>query len=263
MTTKLLSILLVIASFTAYAQKFVIGNVSASGNKLPNVTVVNINTDQKTTTDNDGNFIIEAKTSDEIRFSRQGYERTMIKISKDNFLKNLQIELELSPHLIQEVKIAFVPSGNLNKDVSALEKPRVTEINRSLSAYMRRPSTEVQPKLTTPSAFAPRDLQAGQVDLLKVTSAVSGIFGRVKNGPSTTANYAETQQFYQRIKREIDMKFYTSKGWTEEEINRFLIYADSNYNLAKKYRKSFNVGAITSEMKTAYSEYIKTHKIPL
>ena len=59
----------------------------------------------------------------------------------------------------------------------------------------------------------------------------------------------------------MDLSFYTNQGWDEEEIDRFLIYADRLYELAKKYRKSFDVAQISSEMKMAYAEYIKTRKI--
>lgn len=59
----------------------------------------------------------------------------------------------------------------------------------------------------------------------------------------------------------MDLSFYTSRGWDEEQIDRFLLYADRNYSLAKKYRKTFDVAAISSDMKMAYQEYIKTHKV--
>ena len=59
----------------------------------------------------------------------------------------------------------------------------------------------------------------------------------------------------------MDLSFYTNQGWDEEEIDRFLIYADRSYELAKKYRKSFDVAQISAEMKMAYAEYIKTRKI--
>ena len=59
----------------------------------------------------------------------------------------------------------------------------------------------------------------------------------------------------------MDLSFYTSQGWNEEDIDRFLIYADQNYSLAKIYRKNFDVSAISMAMRLAYKEYIKTHKI--
>ena len=59
----------------------------------------------------------------------------------------------------------------------------------------------------------------------------------------------------------MDLSFYTSQGWDEEEIDRFLIYADQTYSLAKKYRNNFNISAISLDMKLAYKEYIKTRKV--
>ena len=126
---------------------------------------------------------------------------------------------------------------------------------------MRTPPTESSPKLKTPSAFAPKDFNAGQVDVVKAVSALLGLIRKTTSSPITTANYAETQAFYRRVKAEIDLSFYWSRGWTEEDLDRFLIYADNSYSLAKKYRKSFDIAAIRSDMKMAYIEYIKTHKV--
>ena len=146
--------------------------------------------------------------------------------------------------------------------IPSLDPPRkVVALNSSMNSYMRTPLTEQSPKLSMPSAFAPKDFNAGQVDILKAVSALAGLVNKTGSSPLTKANYAETQAFYRRVKTEIDLSFYTSRGWDEEEIDRFLIYADESYALAKKYRKNFNIAAITADMKMAYKEYIKTHKV--
>ena len=134
-------------------------------------------------------------------------------------------------------------------------------LNSQMKAYMMTPPTEVAPTLSTPSAFAPKDLGAGQMNILGLASAVFGLINKATKEPLTTANYAETQAFFREIKNNLDLSFYTKQGWDEEEIDRFLIYADENYSLAKKYRKIFDVAAISSDMRMAYQEYIKTHKI--
>ncbi|MCB4235955.1 hypothetical protein LDL59_15230 [Kaistella anthropi] len=146
--------------------------------------------------------------------------------------------------------------------MKSLDPPkRVVALNSSMGAYMRSPLTEVVPKLSTPSAFAQPNYNAGQADLLKLASALSGLFNKATQQPLTKANYAETQEFYRRIKTTMDLSFYTNQGWDEEEIDRFLIYADQTYSLAKKYRNNFNITAISWDMKLAYKEYIKTRKV--
>lgn len=206
--------------------------------------------------------MIAAKTGDEIRFIKNTYERKIQRITTENFSRPLNISLEKSPYLIEEIELAFNPTGNLKKDVKSLDPPkRVVALNSSMDSYMRTSPTEPSPKLITPSAFGPRDFNAGQVDVVKAVSALVGLVSKASSSPLTKANYAETQDFFRKIKTTMDLSFYTSQGWDEEEIDRFLIYADDVYSLAKKYRKNFNVNAINTDMKMAYREYVKTRKI--
>lgn len=263
MKTKLLILLFSALSLSTYAQQYIFGKVSSEfGSELENVIIMNTRTDEKVVSDKDGNYMIPAKAFDELRFVRSGYERNSAKISADHFSKPLNMILAQAPYEIPEIELVFHPTGNLKKDVKSLDPPkRVMALNADLNKYMMTPSTVVEPKLTMPSAFAPPNYNAGQVNMLGIASAISGLLGKAKNTKPTTANYAETQEFYRRIKNTMNLSFYTAQGWTEEDIDRFLIYADDNYSLAKKFRKSFDIGAIDMAMKLAYKEYIKTHKV--
>ena len=262
MKTKLLFLFFFLISLSVFSQEYIFGKVSSEfGTDLQNVTILNIRTYEKTLTDKHGNYMIAAKTLDELRFAKEGYDRNSIKISSENYSQPLNISLIKSPYLIPEVELAFHATGNLKKDIKNLApSKKVVALNTKMSTYMRTPITEVAPKLTTPSSFAAPNYNAGQVNILGIASAISGLLGKAKN-PQTTANYAETQEFFRRIKKTLDLSFYSAQGWDEEEVDRFLIYANETYSLAKKYRKSFDVQAISSDMKMAYWEYIKTHKI--
>lgn len=263
MKPKLLLLFLLFCSSFVFCQEFIFGKVATElGDKLPDAVIINMRTDEKIVSDRDGNFMIAAKNGDEIRVLKNTYERFVQKVTTENFSKPLNVSLSKAPYLIEEIELAFQATGNLKKDVKSLDPPkRVVALNSSMGAYMRSPLTEVVPKLSTPSAFAQPNFNAGQADLLKLASALSGLFNKATQQPLTKANYAETQEFYRRIKTTMDLSFYTNQGWDEEEIDRFLIYADRSYELAKKYRKSFDVAKISSEMKMAYKEYIKTKKV--
>lgn len=235
---------------------------SEFGNEIFETIIINTRTDEKILSDKDGNYMIAAKPYDEIRFVKSGYERFNVKISKENYSAPLNISLTKVPYEIPEIELAFSPTGNLKKDSKALDPPKkIVALNSSLDTYMKTPSTEVAPKLTTPSAFVQHDYNAGQASVLGVVSAIYGLIKKAKEEPLTQANYAETQEFYRRIKATMDLTFYTKQGFDEEEIDRFLIYADAVYSLAKKYRKNFDVFAIDADMKLAYKQYIKTRKI--
>lgn len=263
MKPKILLLILLVCSSVLYSQEYLFGKVSTElGDKLPDAVVINMRTDEKIVSDRDGNFMIAVKNGDEIRVLKNSYDRFVLRISKENFLKPLNVSLSKAPYLIEEIELAFQATGNLEKDVKSLDPPkRVVALNSSMDAYMKSPLNEVRPKLSTPSAFAQPNYNAGQVSLLGLASAVSSLFNKATQQPLTKANYAETQEFYRRIKTTMDLSFYISQGWDEEEIDRFLIYADASYELAKKYRKSFDVAKISSDMKMAYKEYIKTKKV--
>ena len=272
MRTKLLLLSLLLTALSAYSQEYIFGKVrSEFGAELPNAVIINTRTDEKVSADKDGNYMIGARLSDELRFVKIGYDRVSVKILSDHYSAPVNVSLPKSAYLIEEIELAFTPTGNLKKDSKLLDPPKkLVALQSSLDAYMKSPMQEAVPQATPiPSAFKPKDLGEGTISLLSVgsggssglLSAVAGLIKPSKRDQLTAANYAETQEFYRRVKNEIDLSFYTSRGWTEEDIDRFLIYADNSYSLAKKYRKSFNIAAIKSEMKMAYIEYIKTHKV--
>jgi hypothetical protein len=263
MIVKLFTLLFFVISVSLFSQEYISGKVKSEfGNELYETTVINIRTDEKVFTDKEGNYMIAAKLNDELRFVKSGFERFDIKVSNINYSQPLNISLAKVPYLIPEVEIAFRPTGNLKKDSKALDPPKkIVALNSSLNSYMTTPLTEVAPKLSTPSAFTLPDYSVGQGNILGFVFVVKGLITKATTEPLTKANYAETQEFYNRIKTTMDLSFYTSQGWNEEEIDRFLTYADQMYSLARKYRKNFNTAAINSDMRMAYEEYIKTQKV--
>lgn len=250
-------------SVSGFSQKYIFGKVTTEeGVELSNTVIINLRTDEKALTDKDGNFMIAAAVSDELRFARNGFDRISRKITDENYAAPLKITLEKSPYLIEEVELAFQATGNLKKDVKSLDPPKkLVALNSDMNAYMYRPYADAQPKLTVPKSFSAPDYSAGQVNLLALASTVNKLFNKATEPPLTAANYSETQAFFRRIKTEVDLSFYTSRGFTEKDIDRLLIYADRNYSLAKKYRKSFDVSSVSSALKMAFQEFVKTHKV--
>jgi len=259
---KLLFLLITLISIKTFSQSdYILGSITnESGDKLPGASVYNLRTDQVVVSDKMGNFAIPAKPSDELRIVRQGYERKLISLTSDNFSKSLEVKLTTIPQEIEEVKLSFKPTGILKKDVTRLNPPpKVVALNSAMSLYMKTPLNQVEAKTTTPSAFKQPDFAAGQLNLLKLAGAISGLVGKATSSPKTTADYAETQEFYKRVKSVIDLGYYTKYGLDEYDFDIFLAYADQAHDLAKNYRKNFNKAAIEFKLKEAFAEYIKTH----
>jgi len=260
-TPRLLFILLFFATRIFAQSDYILGNVAnESGDKLPFASIHNLRTDQIVMSDKMGNFTIAAKASDELRISRQGYERKIVAITPDSFSRSLNVNLVTIPEEIEEVKLSFRPTGILKKDVTRLNPPpKVVALNSSLNLYMKTPLNEVTPKASIPSAFRQPDFSAGQLNVLGLAKAINGLIGKATASPKTKADYAETQTFYKRVKSVIDLGFYTKYGMDEYDFDIFLAYADRAYDLAKNYRNNFNKAAIEFKLKQAFAEYIKTH----
>ena len=263
MKTKLLFLLvMIIISIKTFSQsEYVMGNISnENGDKLPNTTIVNLRTDQVVVSDFMGNFVIAAKTSDELRIARQGYERKNITVNSQSFSQSLDVKLFTIPQEIEEVKLGFRPTGILRKDVAKLNPPpKELALNNAMKMYMKSKQTEVVPRATPPSAFKQPDLSAGQLDLIKMAGAIGGLIKKATESPKTTANYSEKQEFYKRVKAVVNLDYYTEYGLDEYDFDIFLAYADEQKNLSKNYRNNFNKAAIESQLKLAFEEYIKTH----
>lgn len=270
MKIKLFSLLILLCSIKIFSQSdYILGSITnESGDKLPFASIYNLRTDQVVVSDKMGNFAIAAKPLDELRIVRGGYERKSVTINSGSFLKSLEVQLTTIPQEIEEVKLAFKPSGILKKDVTRLNPPpKIVALNNAMNDYMRTPLNEVIPRPATPSAFKQPNLSAGQLSLLSmgsgsngIVNAISGLISKMSGSPKTTANYAEKQEFYKRVKSTIDIEYYTQYGLDEYDFDIFLAYADEQKSLSKNYRGNFNKAAIEFSLKEVFAEYIKTHK---
>lgn len=204
--------------------------------------------------------MIRAKISDELRFVKNGFERSEVRLRTDHFTEPLQISLNRKEQLIEEVEVAFRPTGNIKTDVKRLDLPKKTvALNSELRDYMKSPPATPSPVLTTPSAFAAPNFSAGSGNFLGFLKAALIINKRITN-PLTTPTYAEQQSFYAEIRKNLNYDYYQKYGLDQTEIDQFIIFADERFELAKRYRKNFRFAAIDAEMKVAFTEYLKLRK---
>ncbi|WP_412850386.1 carboxypeptidase-like regulatory domain-containing protein [Chryseobacterium sp. PMSZPI] len=254
---------LLFISATALSQQKITGTVTDNSNKNINpVLIINVSRGLTTFSDTSGKFVIDAGDRDEIRFVKEGYYRFSKQISKDDFNSPLLILLRKMEIEIPEVKIAYKPTGNLERDSKHLNGSRkLSGLKSDLEIYMKSPLNEPLPNNAISKTFTGHDFNAGQVDLFGVFNAASGLFKKITKPKITKPTYNETQLFMDRLKKEVNLDFLKKYGMGQEQIDAFLIYADDTRNLAKKYRKDFNKDVIESEVKIAFAEYRKVNKI--
>nr|WP_245365366.1 hypothetical protein [Chryseobacterium scophthalmum] len=140
------------------AQNYIFGKISSEDlSEVPNVTVINLRTDEQVLTNRDGHFMISGRQGDIFRFFKNGFERTDRKVSKENLESPMNVKLLRAAELIAEVEIKKGLSGDLKIDSKTLNPPKkVEKLKAEINNYLKqksdprilaaRPGEFVQPK---------------------------------------------------------------------------------------------------------------------
>lgn len=256
-------------SVSIFSQSIVTGNTfSEQGYILRNVLIINITTNEKTISNNEGFFSIKANINDELRFVKENYERGVKKILNVDFFNLSSIVLIQEPTDIQEVKIDIEPTGDLSKDVNFNSSKKLTQLNKELAEYIKKPMPEDQSKHNIPTSFEPKDPFAGQLNLLSGglggTGSSGGIIGLIVKEAFKKKNkkldYTEIHTFYKKIKDSMYNDYFIRKGLNEFEFEQYVIYIDQRYNLSKKYWNNFNIQEIKYLLDKQLNNYIELKK---
>ncbi|ASK31739.1 hypothetical protein CEY12_17180 [Chryseobacterium sp. T16E-39] len=142
MKFKLLLLLSFIFIVQIHAQDYIFGKIaSEEGIEMPEVTVINIRTDERVATNSDGHFMISGRDGDELRFIKSGYERMDKKVTKDNLGAPLNIVLVRQTALIAEVEVKRGLTGDLKIDSKNLNRPKkVEKLTSDLGLYLHQKS---------------------------------------------------------------------------------------------------------------------------
>ncbi|MGA9212233.1 carboxypeptidase-like regulatory domain-containing protein [Kaistella sp.] len=140
---RIISLFFLSFSSSLFSQK-VSGTVTDEDrNPLPEVLVFNMKSEQKTYTNLNGEFTIEASVNSELRFIRQGFERSSKMMKEQDFTNPFTISILRIPAEIEEVKIAYQPVGDLNKDLKNYgDTKSVKKLKSETANYIRSESTE-------------------------------------------------------------------------------------------------------------------------
>ncbi len=187
------------------------------GNGLTSVTVMNISSDQKTYTNTDGTFSIDASAEDELRFIRVGYERASIQASY-GIDKDLNIKLTRIAHDIEEVKVPNI-TGDLTKDARSVEKAdkgRVIQDAVGLpqpSGKMREKPAEVKDVLIP--------IILGQLNVQGMYDLISGKARRQKR----QYRYDDLQEDISWIRNRVEDEYFTKEGIPKERISELIEFS--------------------------------------
>lgn len=139
---KLLFFLTTLFFVNANAQNYIFGKVTAEDNsEIPDVTVINIRTDERAITNRDGHFMVSGRVGDELRFVKSGYERLVKKVSKENIESSVSITLERATILIPEVEVKQGMTGDLKIDSKNMSRSKkVEKLVKDIDQYIAQKS---------------------------------------------------------------------------------------------------------------------------
>ncbi len=142
MKSKLFFILSLFFFVSIHAQDFIFGKVTSEDNvEMPEVTVINIRTDERVITNRDGHFMISGRQGDNLRFVKTGYERVNTNITTENISSPVNIRLLRIAQLIDEVEIKKALTGDLKIDTQTLNPPKkVEKLKKDLALYIAQKS---------------------------------------------------------------------------------------------------------------------------
>lgn len=200
MKILLQSLFLFPASFV-FSQK-ISGSVVSDSAFVRHVLVTNINSQDKTYTDDTGQFTLSGNVGQKLRFVKEGYERKDILIKNNDYLT-----VNISKVIIEipEVEIKKKLSGDLAKDSKLFdENNQKVTLNKDLWHYYKAPASL--------DVLAPKP-----GEFVQPVSSGFGI-GKINNKWVMT-------DLVEWLRKNLMDDYFTSMGLGEAEINSFLYFS--------------------------------------
>ena len=241
---KLFLVLIILASNIVTAQSLFSGKVETEeGLSIANVLVINLKTNEKVNTDENGKFIISAKLQDEIRFVKKGYDRVSYIVKSADFQEEKYFRLQKSTVTIEEVIISRLKlTGNLVKDSKSLDKE---DVNAKIQKSLGTETIEKQVRSISGSAgisFNMASLFAGK---------------KKKEQKQRLEKYEQFQNNATWISERVDSEYFVSKGIPEVKVAEFIQFSLTQKPEVAGYIKTNNFPKIMTALDQLIPVYLK------
>ena len=208
--------------------------------KIGNVMIININTNEKTYSDAEGNFHIAAKIGEEIRLIKKGYERLVYIIKSVDLQKGIVLKMNHSEIIIDELVLAKIKlTGDLAKDTKALDKESKNE------------------KLQKSLGIATIEKQVKSLGSSGISFDPNNLFGKQKRQKKILAKYENQENNAEWIKIRIDENYFTEKGVPRERIMEFISFALTEKSELSASIKRRNITQVRSILEQVFPIYLK------
>ena len=238
---KIIYIIVLFFSVLGFSQS-VSGKVETEeGLSIGNVLVINIKTNEKANTDENGKFTISAKLQDEIRFVKKGYDRVSHIVKSTDFDKHILLKMRETETVIKEVVI--IPKSKIDRLKKDIEVPTVKK------------GTEFKPK---PAKWkdvvkiAPIPI-AIAFDINAFEELMTGNARRKK----TRYKYEEMQADILQVKEFLGEEYFIENKIPSERIHEFLEFSIIEKPEIKKHMKAGNQTQIMMILEKLFLIYHK------
>ncbi|PWN58171.1 hypothetical protein [Chryseobacterium viscerum] len=234
-----------------FSQQIISGKITNEDDfLLPQVLVINITQNQQVYSNFSGQFSIEGKAGDKIRFVKEKYERLNITVVLDGNINNQHIRMTKIPQAIEEVKI-FKLSGDLRKDSKMLTKgDKAKEVRDAVG--LPQPVGKLRPK---PAEVKQVVIMAvtGTLDIQALYDLISGDARRMKRW----YKYDDLQDDILWIRDRVDDQDFIRIGIPKERISEFIEFSFTNNSQVRYFVKQKNLESALARMEESISVFVE------
>ncbi|WP_379968923.1 carboxypeptidase regulatory-like domain-containing protein [Epilithonimonas sp. UC225_85] len=215
--------------------------VTEESARLPKTLVINITSEQKIWSNDMGEFSINAKIGDEIRFVKENYERERV-IVKNNYF--LTVRLIKMPLEIEEVKISNIKiTGDINNDASRLKtRDSKEELRQAIGLPKAPEKSREKPADAVDDVLMPFLRIPPAVNIQGIYDVVSGKSKKMKR----LYKYEDTQDDIKWIRSKIENNYFTEAGIPTDKINDFILFSLQDSSVARYAKAKNTTGLITA-----------------
>lgn len=245
MKIKLFFILFTVFFININAQDYIFGKAASEDQaEIPDVTVINIRTDERVLTNRDGHFMISGRAGDELRFVKTGYERINRKVTQENISSPINVTLIKAATLIAEVEIKKGLTGDIKIDAKNLNPPKkVAKLKSDLAIYMSQKSD-------------PRLMAARPSEFVQPVTKGTFSFGKIKNkwDDMDMMNYLQST---------LGEKFFEDLKIDKPQIQHFILYIlKTGFERSKILKYGYCTEEDLNRFKSAVLVRISAYKTP-
>lgn len=252
---KIYVLLCLIFCFSSLFSQEVSGIVTDEDqNPLPAVLVINMVTNQKVSTNLNGEFSINASLNNELRFVRKGFERNSKIVAQSDFSVSLKVSLIRTAQEIEEVQVSPLKlTGDLNTDSKNLTKiDRSAQVEQAVGI----PGPPEKPRETPPPSVEQVGVLGFALSNLNLNTLYKNISGDAKR-MRRLYKYEDLQDNINWIRERVDDDYFTKMGIPQEKISEFLQFSIGIKPEINQGVKAKNLSKVLFGLEETFPLYLK------